>query len=53
VAGRVLTSPRMTDLNTFEAPEHVRPVAFEGASRRGDELTLLLPAKSVTVLAVE
>jgi alpha-N-arabinofuranosidase len=53
VAGRVLTSSQMTGRNTFEAQGQVRPAAFEGAARRGDELTLRLPAKSVTVLAVE
>jgi alpha-N-arabinofuranosidase len=52
VTGRVLTAPHITAHNTFEAPNQVCPAVFEGMSRRGDELTLRLPAKSVTVLAV-
>jgi alpha-N-arabinofuranosidase len=50
VKGRVLTAARMTDHNTFEAPEQVQPAAFDGATVRGDGLELRLPAKSVSVL---
>jgi alpha-N-arabinofuranosidase len=53
VTGRVLTAPHIAAHNTFEAPNQVRPTVFEGVSQRGDELTLRLPAKSVTVLAVK
>jgi alpha-N-arabinofuranosidase len=52
VAGRVLTAPAMNAHNTFEAPDAVRPAAFDGATLRGDALEVKLPAKSVVVLAL-
>jgi alpha-L-arabinofuranosidase len=53
VSGRVLTATEMTAHNTFEAPDAVRPAAFDGASVRGDTLEVRLPAKSVVVLALK
>jgi len=50
VSGRILTAPRMTEHNTFDAPEQVTPAPFDGVSSRGDELFLRLPPKSVSVL---
>jgi alpha-N-arabinofuranosidase len=50
IEGRVLTAARMTEHNTFDAPEQVKPAVFDGVSSRGDELSLRLPAKSVSVL---
>lgn len=52
VTGRVLTAEKITALNTFDAPDTVRPVAFNGAKISGDTLTVELPAKSVVVLAL-
>jgi alpha-N-arabinofuranosidase len=40
----------MTAHNTFEQPDAVRPVTFDGAKLSGDKLTVQLPAKSVVVL---
>jgi alpha-L-arabinofuranosidase len=53
VGGRVLTAEAMGAHNTFDAPDAVRPVAFDGARLEGDTLDVRLPAKSVVVLALE
>ncbi|WP_234419424.1 alpha-N-arabinofuranosidase [Sphingomonas sp. EC-HK361] len=50
VSGRILTAATMTARNTFDAPDAVHPVAFEGARLAGDTLTVTLPAKSVIML---
>lgn len=50
VAGRVLTAPAVTSINTFESPHVVEPKPFDGAKLAGDTLTVTLPAKSVVVL---
>ena len=50
VRGRILTAPRMNAINTFDAPEAVRPVAFTDARVEGDRIVLTLPPKSVLVL---
>ena len=53
VMGRVLTAPAMNSHNTFPAPSAVQPVAFDGASIKGDSLDVKLPAKSVVVLTLK
>src|SRR5690625_259628 len=53
VSGRVLTSEKMNDRNTFENPEVVKPKAFEDFKVNDHELNITLPSKSVTVLTVE
>jgi alpha-N-arabinofuranosidase len=53
VAGRVLTGPAMNAHNTFPAPNVVQPVAFDGASIKGDALEVKLPAKSVIILTLK
>ena len=50
VSGRVLTAAAMNAHNTFDAPDAVRPQAFDGAVLAGGALTVTLPAKSVVVL---
>jgi alpha-N-arabinofuranosidase len=50
VSGRVLTAPTMQADNTFEQPNTVRPVDFQGARLSGGVLTLDLPSKSVVVV---
>ena len=50
VSGRILTAAAMTAHNTFDAPDAVHPVAFEGARLAGDTLSVTLPAKSVVML---
>lgn len=53
VSGRVLTAPAMNAHNTFDAPDAVHPVAFDGARIEGGKLVVTLPAKSVAVLELQ
>jgi alpha-L-arabinofuranosidase len=53
VSGRVLTAPQMDTHNTFEMPDAVQPVAFEGAKIDNDVLTVEMPSKSVVVLELK
>ncbi|MCB0037181.1 MAG: alpha-N-arabinofuranosidase, partial [Anaerolineales bacterium] len=53
VSGRMLTAERLDAHNTFDEPEAVRPVPFNGASLNGDQLTIQMPAKSVVTLTIE
>ncbi|GAB3558752.1 alpha-N-arabinofuranosidase [Spirosoma fluminis] len=50
VSGRILTSAKVQDHNTFENPAKVKPVAFNGAKLNGNTLTVTLPPVSVIVL---
>ena len=53
MTGRVLTSAKINDYNTFDKPTTVQPAAFTGAKKRGDKLAVELPAKSVVVLELK
>jgi alpha-N-arabinofuranosidase len=53
VTGRILTSERFTDINTFREPGKVKPVVFNGAKKQGGELVVTMPAMSVVVLEVK
>jgi alpha-N-arabinofuranosidase len=53
VEGQLLTSPKFTDINTFDQPGKVRPALFTGARKAGDELVVELPAQSVVVLELK
>jgi alpha-N-arabinofuranosidase len=50
VKGRILTSPRVQDHNTFENPENVRPALFNGCTKVGNAISAKLPPCSVVVL---
>ncbi len=51
--GRILTSKNITDCNTFEKPELVKPQQFNGAKVVNGELVIQLPAKSIVVLEIK
>ena len=53
VTGRVLTSKKLQDYNTFEKPETIKPENFNGAKLKGDDLTVKLPPFSVVVLELK
>jgi alpha-N-arabinofuranosidase len=53
VTGRILASATMTDHNTFENPEKIKPVVFKGAQLKGNKLQVKLPACSVVVLELK
>ncbi len=51
-SGRILTGA-MTDHNTFEEPEKIKPVNFDNFSLSDDGLTFEIPARSVISLTLE
>jgi alpha-N-arabinofuranosidase len=53
VSGRILTAGTIDAHNTFEAPETVKPAAFDKVEIEGGQLTASLPPMSVVVLAVK
>jgi len=53
VSGRILSSPRLQDHNTFENPEKIKPLSYKGAMVSGGELKLTLPPASVIALEIK
>jgi len=52
VTGRILTSPKIQDFNSFETPDKVKPAIFKDATL-GSTLKVKLPAFSVVVLELK
>ena len=52
VSGRILTSGKVQDHNTFDNPNFIKPNIFNGATLNGDVLKVTLPPVSVVVLEV-
>jgi alpha-L-arabinofuranosidase len=52
VTGRVLTAPAMNAVNTFDAPDTVKPVPMTGLTVQGDQIALKVPSKSVVVVEI-
>jgi alpha-L-arabinofuranosidase len=53
VDGQIITSEKFTDINTFEKPDLIKPAAFKGAKKEGNELVVTLPKLSVVVLELK
>lgn len=53
VSGRILTSAKLQDYNTFENPGKIVPAAFKGASLKGNVLSVKMPPFSVVVLELK
>ena len=53
VNGRILTSKKLQDYNTFDNPTLIQPKEFKGAKLKGEELTVKLPPFSVVVLELK
>jgi alpha-L-arabinofuranosidase len=53
VTGQVLTSSKLTDINTFDKPNAVVIARFDGAKKQGDLLNVVLPSKSVVLLEIK
>jgi alpha-N-arabinofuranosidase len=53
VTGRILTSEKVQDYNSFEAPQKVKPAAFQQVTLSGNTLKVTLPAHSVIVLELK
>ncbi|HVV54838.1 MAG TPA: alpha-L-arabinofuranosidase C-terminal domain-containing protein, partial [Mucilaginibacter sp.] len=50
IAGQILTSENLTDINTFQQPGRVHLKNFDDAKKNGDSLVVNLPAKSVVTM---
>jgi alpha-N-arabinofuranosidase len=48
----VLTAAAVDAVNTFTAPETVKPMPFTGFKVQGDRIGLSLPSKSVVVIEI-
>jgi alpha-L-arabinofuranosidase len=53
VSGRVLSSEKLQDHNTFENPQKIKPVPYKGVTITGNQLRLSLPPFSVVVLELK
>jgi alpha-N-arabinofuranosidase len=53
LAGRILTSAKLQDYNTFENPGKIVPAAFNGATLKGNTMTVKMPPFSVVVLELK
>jgi alpha-N-arabinofuranosidase len=53
VTGRILSSAKVQDYNSFENPDKIKPVVFKGATLKNDILKITLPAASIVVLELK
>ncbi|HTE11408.1 MAG TPA: alpha-L-arabinofuranosidase C-terminal domain-containing protein, partial [Chitinophagaceae bacterium] len=53
ITGRILASAHLQDYNSFENPDKIKPVSFNGASLKGNTLQVKLPPASVIVLELK
>ncbi|THU36076.1 alpha-N-arabinofuranosidase [Niastella caeni] len=53
VGGRILSSARLQDHNSFEEPAKIKPAPFQGATIKGKTLSVKLPPFSVVVLELK
>jgi len=53
VSGRILSSSKLQDHNTFEQADKIKPKEFSGAKLSGSSLQITLPPFSVVVLTLK
>lgn len=53
VTGQILTSGKLTDVNTFANTDKIHNAKFTGAKKSGNELKIDLPPQSVVVLELK
>lgn len=53
VTGQILTSANITDINTFQQPRKLHIEKFNGTKKEGDNLVVVMPAKSAVMLELE
>lgn len=53
LTGRIITSNKIQDYNSFDKPETIKPVVFKDASVKGNRLTVKMPPHSVVVVQVK
>lgn len=53
VSGRILTSARLQDYNSFTNPDKIKPATFNGAALKAGVLQVKMPPASVVVLELK
>jgi alpha-N-arabinofuranosidase len=53
INGRILTSAKINDYNTFENPTAIKPEIFKDAKIANGKLTVKLPAKAIVALEIK
>ncbi len=53
VTGRILSSKKIQDYNSFENPDNIKPKVFNGATINDKSLSVTLPPASVVVLTLQ
>jgi alpha-N-arabinofuranosidase len=53
IKGRILTSPKLQDHNSFANPDKVKPVEYKGATVKDESIELEIPPFSVVLLEVK
>lgn len=53
VTGQVLTSAKLTDVNSFENPTYIKNAVFNGAKKQGDQLVIEMPAQAIVMLELK
>jgi len=53
VTGKILTSPKLQNYNSFEEPDKIKPATFNGATLKSNVLNVKLPPFSVVVLELK
>lgn len=53
VYGQILTAEKLNDYNSFDNPQKVKVLNFNGASLKDSKLQISLPAKSIVVLTLD
>jgi alpha-N-arabinofuranosidase len=52
VSGRILTSAKINDCNTFDKPDTIKPETLKDVKISNGKLTVKLPAKAIAVLEI-
>ncbi|MEH6304418.1 alpha-L-arabinofuranosidase C-terminal domain-containing protein [Olivibacter sp. CPCC 100613] len=50
LSGRLLTSKKLRDFNSFEKPDYIKPEVFKGGNIKNNQISVTLPPFSVAVL---
>jgi len=52
-SGRILRSDKLQDYNSFNNPNKIKPAAFNGVNKNGNNLVVKMPPFSVVVLELK
>jgi len=53
VTGRILTSSKLQNYNSFDEPDKIKPATFDGAELKANKLIVKLPPFSVVILELK